>query len=182
MNFDDAFARLVDPQHEGGYVNDSADPGGETYKGVARKMSPTWPGWQLVDAHRGATGFPASLEADAALQAAVRSFYQLQYWGPAGCDGLPDMVRYEMFDLAVNTSAPGQPSTAIKLLQHAIGSDIDGVLGPRTLMAAQSADPARTLRRLEALRILYYTSSRPDLWNRFGKGWATRVANNMLEA
>lgn len=28
MNFDGSFGRLID--HEGGYVNDPADPGGET--------------------------------------------------------------------------------------------------------------------------------------------------------
>jgi lysozyme family protein len=162
MNFDDAFTRLVDPQHEGGYVNDPADPGGETKYGISKRA---YPGEDI-----------AGLTLDRAKQ-----LYARDYWGPAGCDGLPDLVKYEMFDLAVNTSAPGKPATAIKLLQRAVGADEDGVMGPHTLMAAQTADPTRTLRRLEAARILYYAGLRPDLWARFGKGWAVRVANNMLE-
>ena len=36
-------------QNEGGYVNDPNDPGGETYKGIARKMNSNWIGWQLID-------------------------------------------------------------------------------------------------------------------------------------
>jgi lysozyme family protein len=31
--------------HEGGYVVDPNDPGGETYKGVARKIHSKWDGW-----------------------------------------------------------------------------------------------------------------------------------------
>lgn len=35
--------------NEGGYANNPADSGGETYKGIARKFHPAWPGWKMVD-------------------------------------------------------------------------------------------------------------------------------------
>lgn len=36
-------------KHEGGYVNDPDDKGGETYKGIARKFNPDWKGWKIID-------------------------------------------------------------------------------------------------------------------------------------
>ncbi len=34
---------------EGGYVNDPDDPGGETYKGIARNRNSKWSGWTHID-------------------------------------------------------------------------------------------------------------------------------------
>jgi lysozyme family protein len=179
VTFDDAFALLM--RHEGGYVHDPADPGGETYKGVARAKNPTWFGWALVDDHKNDPDFPAGLETDAALQAAVHEFYRLEYWGPSGGDALPDLLKLEMFDLAVNTSAAGHPAHAITLLQRAVGETEDGILGPHTLMAA-SQDPARALRRLQAYAIKNYTAIPPERRDRFLAGWMNRLADDMLEA
>ncbi len=36
-------------KHEGYYLNDPADTGGETYAGIARNLWPNWPGWSIVD-------------------------------------------------------------------------------------------------------------------------------------
>ena len=66
--------------HEGGYVNDPDDPGGETYKGVARKMNSKWDGWLHIDMLKKQSGFPANLDKDSDLQEAVRSFYEVNYW------------------------------------------------------------------------------------------------------
>lgn len=163
MTFDDAFARLVDPQHEGGYSNNPADPGGETKYGLSKRA---YPGEDI-----------ANMTLDRA-----REIYRRDYWGPAGCDGLPDLLKYEMFDLAVNTSAPGKPTTAIRMLQQAVGATVDGVFGPKTLMAAQAANPATALRRLQALRINYYTRL-PKAWrDEFLTGVMNRIAANMLAA
>jgi lysozyme family protein len=38
MTFDQAFERLIG--HEGGYVNDPRDPGGETKYGVSKRQYP----------------------------------------------------------------------------------------------------------------------------------------------
>ena len=46
-DFNQAFQLVI--AHEGGYVNDPDDPGGETYKGVARKIHSKWEGWQNID-------------------------------------------------------------------------------------------------------------------------------------
>lgn len=163
MDFDTAFERLVDPQHEGGYVNNPADPGGETKYGISKRS------------------YPSEDIANLTLERA-KAIYLRDFWDPAGCDALPDALKFEMFDLAVNTSAPGHPVTAIKLLQRAVGEVDDGVLGPHTLMAVQSMTPDRALRRLQAQRLRYYTGMSKDWRADFLAGVVNRVADNMLEA
>jgi lysozyme family protein len=166
MNFDDAFTRLVDPEHEDGYVNDPEDPGGETKYGISKRAYPD------EDI--------AGLTLDRA-----KFLYQRDFWGPAGCEQLPDLVRYELFDAAVNTSAPGRPVTAVKMLQRAAGltgGAVDGLFGPGTLAAAQAVDPRVLLEHLWAQRLRYYAGLRPDLRDRYLAGWVNRVATDMLEA
>jgi lysozyme family protein len=161
MTFDEAFDRLID--HEKGYVNDPRDPGGETKFGISKR---SYPGEDIPN---------MTLERSKAI-------YARDFWGPAGCDALPDLLKFEMFDIAVNTSAPGKPVTAIKLLQQAVGSFSDGVLGPKTLQAAQTMEPARALRRLQAVRLRYYAAIPKERRDPFLAGWVNRVAANMLEA
>jgi lysozyme family protein len=43
---------------EGGYVNNPQDPGGETYKGIARKFNSKWDGWIAIDMAQTGQEFP----------------------------------------------------------------------------------------------------------------------------
>lgn len=157
MDFDAAFTRLVDPQHEGGYSNNPVDPGGETKYGISKRAYPN------VDI--------ASLTLDDA-----KAIYRRDYWTPAACDQWPELLRYEVFDLAVNVGV----SQAIRLVQRALAVSDDGIVGPKTLAAAQAADPQTALRRLQALRLQFYTA-RPAAWRaEFLAGVVNRVAVNML--
>ena len=161
MDFDTAFAKLIG--NEGGYVNDPSDPGGETKYGISKRS------------------YPSEDIPNLTLERA-KYIYHVDFWGPCGADSLPDLLKFEMFDLAVNTSAPRRPVTAIKMLQEAVHEVTDGIFGPRTLQAVQSMDPARALRRLQAIRLRYYTALDNNWWLQFGKGVVNRVANNMLGA
>ena len=38
-------------QHEGGYLNDSSDSGGRTYKGISENNFPNWKGWKIINKH-----------------------------------------------------------------------------------------------------------------------------------
>lgn len=154
MNFDDAFTKLIGA--EGGYVNNPKDPGGETKYGVSKR---SYPGEDIAN---------LTLER-------AKLIYQRDFWGPVGCDALPDLLKYEVFDMAVNSGKV----TAIKLVQLAAGAFADGILGPKTLQAIQSMDAATALRRLQAQRLRYYAGM--VTWPAFGKGWVNRVATNMLE-
>lgn len=160
MDFSAAFLMLTDAQHEGGYVNDPADPGGETKYGLSKR---SYPGEDI-----------AGMTLDRA-----KVIYARDFWGPAGCDIVPDVLKYELFDFAVNTSAPGHCTTAIKALQRAAQVPDDGVLGPHTLMAVQSMAGDRMFRRFAAQVIRHYTSLDPALRAHYLAGWMNRLATNL---
>ena len=45
--FDEAIKKILD--HEGGYVNNPKDKGGETYMGISRKAHPKSKVWSIID-------------------------------------------------------------------------------------------------------------------------------------
>lgn len=154
MNFDIAFERLIG--HEGGYVNDPRDPGGETKYGISKRA------------------YPGEDIAGMTLERA-RELYRRDYWGPAGCDAVPDVVKFDLFDMAVNSGV----KTAIRTLQRTVGTEPDGVLGPVTLQAVQSMNPVRFVARFNGHRLQFMSSL--STWPAFGRGWANRIAKNLIE-
>lgn len=155
MNFDLAFKRLIG--HEGGYVNDPEDPGGETKFGISKKSYPQ------------EDIFNMTLER-------AKLLYQRDYWWKAGCDAVPEAVKFDLFDMAVNSGV----TPAICTLQNAVGAVPDGLIGPRTLQAIDSMNPVRFVARFNAHRLLFMTNLQN--WPVHGKGWARRIAKNLLEA
>jgi lysozyme family protein len=155
MNFDIAFERLIG--HEGSWVNDHRDPGGETKYGISRRS------------------YPGEMIRTMTLERA-KEIYLRDYWGPAGCDAVPDAIKYDLFDMAVHSGV----ITAIKTLQRTVGVDDDGKLGPITLQAVASMPALRFVARFNGAR-LQFMSALPT-WPSFGRGWANRIAKNLLEA
>lgn len=155
MDFDTAFERLIG--HEGGYVFDRRDPGGETKYGISAR---SYPGEDI----KGMT-----------LERA-KTIYARDFWGAAGCDAVPDGIKFDLFDMAVNSGV----RASIKTLQQAVGEVQDGVLGPRTLLAINTMPAARLSARFNGARLDFMT--RLPQWVAFGKGWARRIALNLLEA
>lgn len=155
MNFDQAFEALIG--HEGGYVDDRRDAGGQTKYGISKAA---YPGEDIPN---------LTLER-------AKEIYARDYWGPAGCDAMPDAAKLQVFDMAVNSGV----KTAIKTVQLAVDQRADGVLGPLTLQAVQSMPAPRFIARFNGQRLLLVA----DLasWPAFGRGWAKRIASNLLEA
>jgi lysozyme family protein len=117
---------------EGGYVltNRKSDRGGQTYAGISRVMNPQWAGWEAID--RGEIP-PSDL---------VRDFYRAGYWQPIQGDAIDRQeVAATIFNFAVNTSAPGRPTVAVKLAQLVVGATPDGDFGPKTLAAVNAYEP-----------------------------------------
>ena len=77
-DFETAFEQTM--KAEGGYVHDPDDPGGETYKGIARSRNPKWTGWTNIDVLKTKPNFPKSLDDDADLQEKVKALYEALYW------------------------------------------------------------------------------------------------------
>lgn len=153
MDFDTAFSRLID--HEGGYTNDPADPGGATKFGISKHSYPD------LDI--------ANLTLDEA-----KAIYLRDFWTPLG-DAHP-AIKFQVFDFAVNSGI----GTAIRKLQLAVGVADDGHWGPKSAAALQAMDLNDVLMRFAAQRLLFMTSL--STWGEFGKGWARRIAKDLLYA
>lgn len=153
MTFDEAFELLIG--HEGGYVNNPADPGGETKYGISKRA---YPGEDIKN-----------LTLDRA-----KAIYLRDYWVPAGCQNVPDSICFDLFDMAVNSGI----KAAVKCLQTAAGCTVDGVLGPKTLAAIAALDGARVSARFNGARLQFMASL--GTWSTFGRGWANRIASNLL--
>lgn len=156
MNFNDAFDRLMG--HEGGYSNHEEDPGGETMWGVTKRVAVTY----------GYNGPMRDLPRDTAKQ-----IYRKLYWDAVQADQLPDAVKFEVFDAAVNSGV----KQAVKWLQRAVGTTPDGVIGAQTIAAARAAGPMIGA-QYNGQRLQFMTDL-PN-WPTFGKGWARRIAANLL--
>ena len=154
MTFDQAFERLIG--HEGGYVDHPADPGGETKFGISKRAYPS-------EDIKGLT-----------LDRA-KEIYLRDYWKPAGCDSVPDGLKFDLFDMAVNAGV----RTAARCLQRAVGETADGIIGPKTLLAIEMESVARLCARFNGYR-LEHLASLPT-WPAFGRGWARRIASNLQE-
>jgi lysozyme family protein len=155
MTFDEAFKLVVN--HEGGYVNHPHDPGGETMYGISKRSHP------MEDIKN------LTLER-------AKQIYLRDYWQAAGCDYVPPKARFSLFDTAVNSGV----KRAIVFLQRAVGAEDDGIIGPKTLMLLEATPPAVFIARFNGHR-LQFMSTLPT-WPSFGRGWANRIAANLLEA
>ena len=171
-------------KHEGFYVNHPSDPGAETYAGISRKNWPKWAGWAIVDREKKEQGgrLPRNYKIeDYNLQLLVSSFYR-KYWDDARAGEISNQdVAQLYFDHAVNAGI-GRAAT---ILQRAIGRSgnldivIDGAIGPKTIGAANMADPAKLYPLLMEERKMYYQKlavQNPALAV-FLKGWMNRLAS-----
>lgn len=155
-NFDAAVA--VTLSHEGGYVNDILDPGGETKFGISKAQYPD------VDI----TGL---------TRAGAEAIYRRDYWDRYRCGDLPLPLALCYFDALVNHS----PSNPARWLQAALGVSVDGQVGPRTLAAAKAClDPVAACRDFTVAR-LEYVKTLPS-YPRFGRGWHARYVAVLAEA
>ena len=154
MNFDQAFDRLIN--HEGGYVNDSRDPGGQTKYGISKR---SYPYHDILN-----------MTLDQA-----KAIYRKDFWNAVRADELPEAVRFSVFDTAVNAGIP----RAIRFLQRAARVDDDGVLGPITMQAVASANPGILVARFNGYRMDHLNDLK--IWPTYGRGWSQRIAENLME-
>ena len=150
VNFDIAFDRLIG--NEGGYVNNPADPGGETKFGISKRAYP--------DVNI------ASLTVDDA-----KAIYRRDFWDVLG--DTPLAIKFQVFDFAVNAGI----QTAIRKLQASIGVADDGHWGAVSAAKLAATDVNDVLMQFNAKRLRFYTSL--STWATFGKGWANRVAADL---
>lgn len=140
---------------EGGYSNNPADNGGETFKGVSRKFNPNWSGWATIDAIKATNpaNLNAALNADSTLLAEIMNFYQVNYWNVNQTGGINDQqIANQVFDTSVNCGT----GRGAQFLQQAAGVTVDRQVGPQTLTAVNAANAEALYDKFLALRKQYY--------------------------
>ena len=95
--------------------------------------------------------------------------YRDGYWNKVKGDDLPAGLDLVAFDAAVN-SGPGRGA---RWLQEALGVNPDGVIGPKTIAAANAAHKDAVIDRACDLRLGFLRQL--GTWKTFGKGWTRRV-------
>lgn len=122
--FEDAYKSLS--IKEGGYVNDSDDSGGETYRGISRRYNSAWDGWNIIDEYKRrykGNSLSKVLDADDKLQESVKELYKDKYWDIFELDDIPSQsIAYQMFDTCVNCGS----AAAIRFAQASLGEKING--------------------------------------------------------
>lgn len=169
--FNLAFSKML--SHEGGYVNDPDDLGGETYKGIARNSHGSWIGWYQIDQSKSKPNFPKSLEANTKLQNLVEQFYLDTFWQPLKADQIQNQTSAaSVFDFAVNSGI----SNSVRLVQSIVGTQIDGVIGDKTLIKINSMDFGHFQAALTVAKIEYYMNiiRRRPTSKKFLLGWISR--------
>ena len=163
--FDKSMSRLL--PIEGGYSNDPKDPGNYTggKVGVGKLLGTkygiaanTYPNEDI----RNLTWDRAKL------------LYKRDFWDAVHADELPGAVAYNALDGAINSGA----KRSIQWLQKAAGVADDGRWGPFTAAAIKKADPNDLVLRYCAYRLDFMT--RLSSWPTYGKGWARRIAHNLI--
>lgn len=143
---------------EGGYSNNPADPGGETYCGIARNYWPNWGGWSYVDEQKKKgeiewnTKFPA-------LNQQVREFYKTNFWEPSGLSAIKyQEVANSIFDLAVNLGNQRAVSKVQMMLNQRWNQalKVDGKMGPNTINVLNALDSAQVNNSIYKLRVNHY--------------------------
>ena len=142
-------------EHEGGYVNDPKDLGGETKYGITKRFYP-------------------NLNIKELTIEQAKEIYRKDYWDKNKVESLPQNLWHIYFDMCVNMGK----RTAVKVLQRAAVNkgrkiEVDGGLGPMTIGALKGVE----LDRVRAFRVKYYVdliTAKPEQ-EKFYLGWFRRA-------
>ncbi len=141
-------------EHEGGYVNDPDDSGGETNFGIAKRSHP-------------------DVDIKNLTKEGAKEIYKSVYWDKNKVEKVPEQLRHIYFDMCVNMGR----KRAGRIVQRAANNKghnlvVDGVLGPVTLGKINNVE----LERVRAFRIKYYADlvTRKPNQEKFYFGWFRR--------
>lgn len=176
-------------KNEGGYANNPNDRGGETWKGIARKIHPKWPGWEEIDALKKKSNWMALLKQSNAIQMLVELFYEDNFWDEMLLGLINNQrIAEECFDTAVNMGT----GRAALFLQRALnvtnksGKEypdlkLDAQIGEKTIATINGhkrpKDVLKVLNCLQGAKYIEICEANPSQ-EEFMSGWLTRVFEN----
>tara|TARA_R100000278_G_scaffold120817_1_gene103629 strand:- start:1208 stop:1726 length:519 start_codon:yes stop_codon:yes gene_type:complete len=153
--FEDCIDKVL--EHEGGYVNDPKDLGGETNFGISKRAYP-------------------DVDIKALTKEDAKAIYKKDYWKRYKIEKMPERLRYIYFDMVLNMGS----GNAAKVVQRAANAKnpaserikVDGAVGPMTRKALKNVE----LERVRSERVLHYARlvmKKPEQ-HRFWFGWFRR--------
>ncbi|HXP74406.1 MAG TPA: glycosyl hydrolase 108 family protein [Stellaceae bacterium] len=164
MSDDARFERAVEIvlAHEGGLVDDPADPGGVTNHGISLRSYP----------ELGAAGIRALTPEQA------KEIYRRDWWLRYGWADFPPSIGAKLLDIGVNIGA--EPvHRALQRALRATGATVaeDGVLGLATRAAVAEADPGALVAALRSEVAGHYRviAALHPAEQRFLQGWLARA-------
>ena len=140
-------------KHEGGYVNDPDDWGGETKYGIAKRYFP-------------------DEDIKSLTKERAKDLYMARFWGPMKLLGIESYsVVLEIFDFGINAGR----KRAIKTAQQLAGVGRDGILGPISNAAINNykGDFVKDYKHARRVYYEYIATKRNNI--KFLKGWLNRV-------
>jgi lysozyme family protein len=152
MNFETAIERIL--KHEGGYVFDRRDPGGETQWGISKRSYPD------VDIKR-------------LTREQAKALYERDFWRPVVATVALPALQFQLLDAAVNHGM----GNAVRFLQRAVGAADDGHWGQHSHAALARMSVADVLALFMAERFEFWAKLRA--FDAFGRGWVRRGAENL---
>ncbi len=141
--------------HEGGYVFDKDDAGGETNFGISKRAYP-------------------NVDIKSLTKADASAIYKEDYWDKVRGDEIRSQkVADTLFDTAVNMGV----RTASKLMQGCIGVYPDGIIGNITLSKLNKEDEELTLLRFKLAKIARYVyiTKKRKANRKYLLGWINRA-------
>ena len=155
MEFNDVIDKVL--EHEGGYVNDPNDLGGETKYGITKRFYP-------------------DVDIKSLTKEDAKDIYKRDYWDKNKIDDLPDNLKHIFFDMCVNQGR----GTAVRVLQRAINSKggnltVDGGFGSGTSFALAKYTPEVARVRCYRLKHYYDLVNKKPEQERFLFGWYRRA-------
>jgi len=144
-------------KHEGGYVNDPTDLGGETNFGITKRFYP-------------------DVDIKNLTKEGAKEIYKKDYWDKNKVDDLPDDLKHIYFDMCINQGR----GTAVKVLQRAINGKggkltVDGGFGPGTKAALSKHTPEVDRVRCYRLKHYYDLVNKKPEQEKFLFGWFRRA-------
>lgn len=158
-DFDKAIPTVL--RHEGGYVHDADDAGGETNFGICKRSYP-------------------DLDVSHLTRAEATAIYHRDFWTPLALD---DVRSQQVATKVLDTAVLIGKQRAVKFLQRAVQSagggivPVDGCIGPTTLKAVNAASPILLLEDYRHLLATYYEGLAESIPTnqKFLNGWLTRA-------
>lgn len=137
--------------NEGGYANNPADPGGETYRGISRRYHPDWSGWSWIDSYKASNGSIPRGTIFPQLEGSVQEFVRNNYWIPIDGDEIQNQQIANMvldFDY--------QSGKAAQVINQALGLPATNSITTDTINVINTGNATDVFNEIQQARYNYY--------------------------